>query len=459
MKVRSVPFAFVSAAFFAAIAMTCGTANASPASNAAVAHEAYTAMQQGDLQSAEAKFSDAISSQELEPEILANALLNRALVYQQLGKHGHAIEDYTAALNLDVISPSLRSTALYNRGLSQQKVGKTSLAVEDYTAALLLNPHFAQAYYSRGNALRDSGQLLFALSDYERALLNKHPDPASVYYGSATTYLALRRPQDAKRAFNAALSLKPDFGQARAQLVLLGDENAKAEKAPGVDEILTGSVASLAGGTVAKKPELPKAIEPPANLMKVVTGVASADSSKAQKMFDDRVPVQTADAAETAAPAGSGNKAAIALEDVPAIPAAPAAAQVADTAPAAKPAKAKPAAPKPVQVAAAADETAAPEAADAMATGSVAPMEQTGWVVQIASATSEDAAWSTWKKMQARNGVLKAKSPNVVRADLGAKGVFYRVRLGGFDDQSSAKAECDSLKRKGVSCYVSKAGG
>ena len=81
----------------------------------------------------------------------------------------------------------------------------------------------------------------------------------------------------------------------------------------------------------------------------------------------------------------------------------------------------------------------------------------TGWSVQITSATTADAAWSSWKKMQARNKALASKDPVVVRADLGTKGVFYRIRLVGFDTQSDANSECAKLKSKGVKCYISKA--
>ena len=41
--------------------------------------------------------------------------------------------------------------------------------------------------------------------------------------------------------------------------------------------------------------------------------------------------------------------------------------------------------------------------------------------------------------------------------DLGAKGVFYRVRLVGFDTQDDAGRACSKLKSKGVKCYISKA--
>jgi cell division septation protein DedD len=59
--------------------------------------------------------------------------------------------------------------------------------------------------------------------------------------------------------------------------------------------------------------------------------------------------------------------------------------------------------------------------------------------------------------MKARHKALASKEPVVVRADLGAKGVFYRVRLVGFDSQSEASSECSRLKSRGVKCYISKA--
>jgi SPOR domain len=33
------------------------------------------------------------------------------------------------------------------------------------------------------------------------------------------------------------------------------------------------------------------------------------------------------------------------------------------------------------------------------------------------------------------------------------------VRLGGYEDQSTAKSACAKLKAGGVSCYISKTGG
>jgi cell division protein FtsN len=363
--------------------------------------------------------------------MLANALLNRALAQQQLQDHKAAIADYDAALKLNVMAPALRSTALYNRGLSNQKIDQVTRAVEDFTASLLINPKFAQAFYSRGNALRDSGQLLFALSDYDRALRYNHPDKARVHYGSAITYLALKRPLDAKREFNAALEINPNYGEARAQLVLLGDQNAEVAT---VDPLTTGSVGIYAGGTVAQKPNLQPAVSPPDALMATVESKPIPRKALTSKL-PGRLPEVSADTQYVVATTGTvdltKDEEVVAIEKVPAIP------------------EPKAAAP-----------TEAPQQAEAQTDEQPdAPQpDLTGWTVQVASAASEDAAWSTWKKMQARHKVLSGKSPAVVKADLGSKGIVYRVRLGGFDEQASAKKACSKLKSGGVSCFIIKAG-
>ena len=432
MKVRCVKLAFVSAALLAAIATSCGTAYAkSAADSAAQARLAYATLQKGDVDTAIAQFSAAIESRELEPEVLANALLNRARAYQQQGKHELATDDYSSALNLDAMSPTLRSTALYNRGLSQLKMAYLPLAIEDFTGSLLLNPKFPQAYFNRGNALRDSGQLLFALSDYERALRFKHPNPAIVYFGSATTYLRLKRPQDAKRAFNSALAMNPQFGEARAQLILLGDETANAESlAIESDPILTGSVSALAGGTLVTKVVLPKPVELPVKLE-----AASIVKKPAKKLFTEKLPrVANDDASMTTASLEKPvEEVVVEVEQVPEIPAV-AAIEAVPELPFKTPAKKQVASDEP------------------------APAITGAWAVQISSAGSEDAAWATWKKLQARYKILKSVKPNVVKADLGAKGIFYRIRLGGFDDQTSAKKSCAKLRSNGVACYISKTG-
>jgi tetratricopeptide (TPR) repeat protein len=383
--------------------------------NEVIAEQAYEALAAGDQKTAISAYSQAIESQDLPTEVLANALLNRGLAYQQLAEHQEAIDDYTAALQLDAMSAEMRATALYNRGLSQQKLPNLSAAVEDYTSALFLDPTFAHAYYGRGNALRESGQFLFALSDYEKATRYHHPNAAQVYYAEALTYESLKRPNEARKSLERAIAANPRFKQAVDRLASLqGSVMAK----PSV-------VASVGGGQLTvRKPDLPKAVEPSAALLNegesdpIMTSAVNTPEPVSKKIID-RVPVEEEKIVAVEVVEDDDATAVAAPEAVETTIAEPAADEVAEVEPAAAPA-----------------------------------ME--GWSVQLASATSEDGAWSTWKKMKAKHRSLADSKPIVVKADLGTKGIVYRVRLAGFEDQNAAKKSCTKLKSSGVSCYVSK---
>ena len=423
MSVRKVFLASVSAAFLAASAAVSGSAAAAtPSPNLVLTQEAYKSLAAGDANGAVVNYSIAIESRELEPEVLANALLNRGFAYQSLNQHQQAVDDYTAALRLDAMSAKLRAMALYNRALSYQKLARTGLAMEDYTSALFLDSEFAYAYYGRGNLLRDSGQYLFALTDYEKARRYKYPDMARVHFSEALTFAALRRPENERQSLELALAANPQFIPAKDRLAAL-DGGAMAPALIG-DQIVTGSISAIGGKLVARKAELPAAQEPSAELVGAAAETpAPAQTAELQvasleapvKKITDRIPMEEAAPAPAAAPVQEK------IVAVEAVPDEPIVAAVSDTAP---------------------EPTAT---------------VQSGWSVQIASATSEDAAWSAWKKMQNRYKVLADKTPVVVKADLGTKGTFYRVRLMGYDKQGDAKQACSKLKSSGVACYVSKA--
>jgi tetratricopeptide (TPR) repeat protein len=421
MSVRSVILASVSSAFLAACVAASGPAFAAAKNpNEIIAEQAYKTLIAGDQQGAIEAYSTAIESQALPMEALANALLNRALAYQQLAAQQDAIDDYTAALRLDAMTAELRAMALYNRGLCQQKLQNLSAAVEDFTSALFLNPAFAQAYLMRGNALRESGQFLFALSDYEKATRYHHPNAAQVYYAEALTYESLRRPNDARKSLELAIAANPDFSAAQEKLATL--QSSVVAKPVQVAATAVGG-----GELVMRKPDLPKAVEPSDELLGGSTSdpiVTSAVSAPAVKKIVDRVPV--------------------AEEKILAVEA------VEDDL---EPAVAQPLAEEDVASAA-----AEPEVVVATEEEPAAEALPQGWTVQVASATSEDGAWSTWKKMKAKHQSLASVKPVVVRADLGTKGIVYRVRLAGFEDQNAAKKSCSKLKSSGVSCFVSKSG-
>ena len=101
--------------------------------------------------------------------------------------------------------------------------------------------------------------------------------------------------------------------------------------------------------------------------------------------------------------------------------------------------------PKPKPVVAAAD--AAPQAAAAAASK---------YVVQIGSKQNQTEALATFADMQQKYPTLLANyRPMVQKADLGAKGVWYRLRIGPINDKATASKLCTQLKSQGMpDCLV-----
>ncbi|ODN69258.1 Sporulation related domain protein [Methylobrevis pamukkalensis] len=70
---------------------------------------------------------------------------------------------------------------------------------------------------------------------------------------------------------------------------------------------------------------------------------------------------------------------------------------------------------------------------------------------------NEEQARSTFARMQSRYGsVLGGLQADIQRADLGAKGVFYRVRVGPMSSREEAARVCSQLKSAGGDCLVTR---
>jgi tetratricopeptide (TPR) repeat protein len=431
MSVRKLLLGSVCTAWLAASAAVGGVQAAENAS-VQLATAAYKTLASGDRAKAIAEYSEAIESKELPSDVLANALLNRGLAYQQSAQYQDAIDDYSAALRIDALSAKLRATALYNRGLAYQKSDRASLAIEDFTSALFLDSEFSYCYYSRAIALRDSGQYLFALSDFEKARRYNHPQPHLVYYGEALVYEALKRSDEASKSLRKALALKPDFAPARQHLSALGEvPPADTAKPADVDNLTTGSISAASGAQIAAKQALPEAVRPPESLLSSASE-PPAMAAPSKKKYTDRILPEDTPQVTLASTAGTVQQPAERIVAVEAVPMPDA------------------------EKAAVAPQPAPAPAADAKTAADAKPAEPVGWSVQLSSAKNEKLAWGIWEKMKAKHKVLAGKQPIVIKADLGAKGIFYRLRLAGFADSNAASAVCSKLKTKGLSCFVSR---
>lgn len=135
------------------------------------------------------------------------------------------------------------------------------------------------------------------------------------------------------------------------------------------------------------------------------------------------------------------------------VPVAPAA-KVSSPAPVPQPRPAPQPQTAPKVAAAAAPPPAPPPAPKAEPPAKAAPSGETNWRVQLASLRSEAEASAEWKRLAGRYpDVLGGLSPKIVKADLGEKGIYYRVQGVGLDE-ARAKAVCAQLKAQNVGCVL-----
>ncbi len=78
------------------------------------------------------------------------------------------------------------------------------------------------------------------------------------------------------------------------------------------------------------------------------------------------------------------------------------------------------------------------------------------WQVQLMASTNRNAVAGSWASLSKKYPVLKNLPYEIETADLGAKGIFYRLQAGAFSDRNGADALCKEIKSLGGSCIVKK---
>jgi cell division protein FtsN len=84
------------------------------------------------------------------------------------------------------------------------------------------------------------------------------------------------------------------------------------------------------------------------------------------------------------------------------------------------------------------------------------PMAAGGYLLQIGAYKSQDDAESAWHDFRNRHPVVGGYQSNIRKADLGDKGIWYRLRIGSFADKDAASEFCSKLKADGASCLIAK---
>lgn len=75
--------------------------------------------------------------------------------------------------------------------------------------------------------------------------------------------------------------------------------------------------------------------------------------------------------------------------------------------------------------------------------------------VQVGSYRSEGLAKAARDEMLAKSTQLATKISNIIRADLGSRGIYYRLRFGSFSTKQDANDFCKELSAQGNACILS----
>jgi len=83
------------------------------------------------------------------------------------------------------------------------------------------------------------------------------------------------------------------------------------------------------------------------------------------------------------------------------------------------------------------------------------PLADGAYVAQLAALQNETAVEAAWNRLASRAPDLFAEARlDIERADLGQRGVFYRMRAGYFADREAAGRFCQRIERLGQDCIV-----
>jgi hypothetical protein len=119
------------------------------------------------------------------------------------------------------------------------------------------------------------------------------------------------------------------------------------------------------------------------------------------------------------------------------------------------PSRALPAPPGSVPAPKAVIAPAAPTPSQGRQAAEVRPAAGGAYKVQIAATRSDADARATWTRLQSANrDLLGSLALTVQQADLGERGIYYRIQAGGLADVQSAQSLCAALKSRRVDCMV-----
>jgi len=176
-----------------------------PANSEALSNRGLALQELGRAADALAVYDEAVRVGCVKPALF----YNRGNLLRDAGRLTEAIASYDIALRLDPAYPE----ALRAGGLVLNDLRHHASALEFFDEALRLRPSFIEVLIDRGNLLQNLDRPLEALASYDAALA-KEPDRADILNNRGSALLVLGRLPEADRDLANALRIQPRFPQA-----------------------------------------------------------------------------------------------------------------------------------------------------------------------------------------------------------------------------------------------------
>lgn len=388
---------------------TAVRAGSSAEAEAAALMQAGTdALERGVYNRAAAEFSNALDSGGLTAEGRALAYHHRAVALQKTGQQDAAISDYTKAIGSAALPDKVLPKAYYNRGIALADVGQEAAAEKDYLEAVRLAPEYAAAYHNLANLERRRGDYVSAIGHYTAAIDNmKGRDRKLPLFGRALSFEQSGQLALAANDLRQALDIDPEFELAATKLnaispMLAVSDDGSTETAPN-PQVVPAALTPFQ--TAASGHERGQIIR-----------VASIGGWRTTATRFPPPKETSAAVAEVSPPAGELTTGSLRESE-------PAAGR------------------KPVQLAA-----VSPVAAG---------LPEARYRVQLGAFREAALASRAWEEMAGDAApVIGGSSYAILKADLGERGVFYRLRAGGFERMDDAKSACRALEARKIACFV-----
>jgi tetratricopeptide (TPR) repeat protein len=339
------------------------------------------------------RLTRAIDSGALSGEALALAYHHRGIARQKLGFDGMAVLDYTIAIEQNALPKDVLARAYYNRGLAISNSGDKVGAERDYTRAIELAPGYAAAYHNRANLERLRADYPTAIRDYSVAIDHLDGDKRKLpLMGRALSQEKVGNVAAAKADIDQVLALDPGFAPALAK---------RRELALlATDGMATGSIAANSG------------IQPGEGRIVKVSSEGGWQTKTTRFDVPDRSPARDDKSIETSS-----------LREIDMVPA-------------------------PVE----------PGATPAVTVATARSPQPGGggrYKVQLGAFRAPNIAAKAWDEISSRHETLVASLDHTIEeADLGARGIYYRLQAGSFETLADAKTRCAAFAANRIDCIV-----